>query len=321
MPATFIFAIILAVFTAGAVLTWVLASPLPEQPAQRHPYSNSSDPFPLKKAAGITAITLGALTALFVLISSWTPVGTQNIGIVTSFGRPVSHLDNGLHFIAPWDQVTQMDGAIQTDSYTGSQCINIRVAQQQTACATVSIRWRIRPDAVDELFRNYQYPTVFTAIQDSLVTRELAVALNRQFAGYDPIASLTSSVKPGQPGNPTVAQLAAAVTSQMQREIGSQIQVDNVLIPLVTYDATVQNRINTVLAQTAQTDVAEQAIRTAQAQAQANKDLAASVSNNPGVLQSQCLNLVNEAIKANYQFPAGFSCFGGSSVGVVASSK
>lgn len=317
MPVTFIFAIIFAVFAAGALVTWRLASPVPE-PSGRDRYSSSNDAFPLKTAAKVVAIVFGALTALFVLVSSWTPVGTQNIGIVTSFGRPVGHLDNGLHFIAPWDQVTQMDGAIQTDSYTGSGCINIRVAQQQTACATVSIRWRIRPDAVDELFRNYQYPTVFTAIQDSLVTRELAVALNRQFAGYDPIASLTSSVKPGQPGNPTVAQLASAVTTEMQQEIGSQIQVDNVLIPLVTYDPTVQNRINTVLSQTAQTDVAEQAIKTAQAQAQANHDLSASVSNNPGVLQAQCLNLVNEAIKANYALPTGFSCFGGSTVGVVA---
>lgn len=317
MPAAFIFAIIFAVITLIALAVWKFAS-TPEPAAPRSRYDSSSDPVPVTKIAGWVAAGFGALTALFVLVSAWTPVGTQNIGIETSFGRPVGHLDNGLHFIAPWDQVTQMDGAIQTDSYTGANCINIRVAEQQTACASVSIRWRIRPDAVDGLFRNYQFPTVFTAIQDSLVTRELAVALNRQFASYDPIASLTSSVKSGQPGNPTVAELAAAVTGEMQAEIGSQIQVDNVLIPLVTYDATVQSRINTVLAQTAQTDVAQQAIKTALAQAQANKDLAASVSNNPGVLQSQCLNLVNEGIKAGYSFPAGFSCFGTSSVGVIA---
>ena len=60
--------------------------------------------------------------------------------------------------------------------------------------------------------------------------KELAVALNRQFASYDPIASLTSSVKSGQPGNPTVAELASAVTKEMQAEIGTQIQVDNVLM-------------------------------------------------------------------------------------------
>lgn len=315
MPATFIFAIIFAVFALAAGVIWKFTNPVP-QTTSRTAYQD--DPVPVKAISGIAACVLGGFAALFVLVSAWTPVGTQNIGIETSFGRPVGHLDNGLHFIAPWDQVTQMDGAIQTDSYTGANCINIRVAEQQTACASVSIRRRIRPDAVDGLFRNYQFPTVFTAIQDSLVTRELAVALNRQFASYDPIASLTSSVKSGQPGNPTVAELAAAVTSEMQAEIGSQIQVDNVLIPLVTYDATVQSRINTVLAQTAQTDVAQQAIKTALAQAQANKDLAASVSNNPGVLQSQCLNLVNEGIKSGYSFPAGFSCFGSSSVGVIA---
>ena len=315
MPFPFILAIILAVLAAAVGITWKVASPPPDPAPRRGAYDDP--PFPLRRAAGLAAIVLGALTALMLLAASWTQVTTQNIGIITSFGKPTGHLSNGLHFTAPWVNVTEMDGSIQTDSYTGGNCVDVRIGSQQTACVNVSIRWRINPAAADLLFRNYHD---FNGVRDSLVTRELATALNQQFSIYNPVASLTSTIPAGHPGNPTVAQLAGRVAAQMRREIGSQIEVDNVLIPLITYDTTTQARINSVLAQTAQTDIAQQAIKTAQAQAAANADLAHSAASlSPDVLEQNCLNLVNEAIKANYTLPPGFSCFGGSSVGVIAS--
>ena len=91
--------------------------------------------------------------------------------------------------------------------------------------------------------------------------------------------------------------------------------------PLINYDATVQSRLNSVLTQKANTDIALQAVKTAQAQAQANKVLAASVSNNPNVLVSRCLDLLSEMIKQNMSPPAGFSCWPGSSSAVIASAK
>lgn len=245
----------------------------------------------------------------------FTTVSTQNIGIVTSFGKVTGHLSPGAHFIAPWASVTEMDGTIQTDTYNGDACITVRIARQQTSCVNASIRWRIEATSADSLFRNYH---TFDAVRASLVTRELEVALNQQFANYDPIASLISTAPEGSPGNPTVIQIAGKVLSQMQGDLSGQIRVLSVLIPSLNYDPSVQARINSVLAQTAQTDIAIQAEKTAQAQAAANKALAASVSNSPGVLVSNCLNLVGEAIKAGYQLPPGFSCFGSSSVGVIA---
>lgn len=142
--------------------------------------------------------------------------------------------------------------------------------------------------------------------------------MNQQFANYDPIASLISTAPEGSPSNPTVIQLSAYVLTQMRKDLTGQIKVLSVLIPSLTYDESVQARINSVLAQTAQTDIAIQAEKTATAQAAANRALAKSVSNSPGVLTSNCLGLVNEAIKANYTLPPGFSCFGSSSVGVIA---
>lgn len=265
------------------------------------------------------ALAAAVLAVFFTLISSWTQIGTQNVGIVTSFGRPVGDVGNGLHFLPPWDQVTEMDNAIQTDTYYSGNCIPVRIADQQTACVNARIRWQMRQPAADKLFRNYR---TSDGVRLSLVTSELDVAMNQQFDGYDPIASLTTTVPLGQPGNPTVAQIAQRVFQQMRHEIGGQVQVYSVLIPLINYDNTVQSRLNSVLTQKANTDIALQAVKTAQAQAQANRVLAASVSNDPNVLVSRCLDLLSEMVKSNMSPPAGFSCWpGGSGAAVIANTK
>jgi len=90
-------------------------------------------------------------------------------------------------------------------------------------------------------------------------------------------------------------------------------------MPNITYNATVQARLNAVLSQKAATLVAQQAEQTALAQAQANKDISASVTNDPGVLESRCLDILAEMVKAGQPVPAGFLCFpGGSGTGVIA---
>lgn len=277
-----------------------------------------------RSGGGVVAVIAAIASFLFIFFSMATTVGTQDIGIVTSYGKVTGHLAPGFHMVAPWASVTSMDGAIQTETHDGQftttgQCSDpittVRIARQQTACANVTIKWQINPAEADGLFRNYR---TFAQVGNSLVTRELQIALNQQLAGYDPITSLTSAIPEGQPGNPSLNQLAEKVQAQMQADLHGQIRVLSVLLPPMAYDPSVQQRINKVLAQTALTDVAVQAEKTALAQAAANKALASSVSNDPGVLVSRCLDLVAEAIQAGYHLPPGFSCFGSSSVGIIA---
>ena len=323
MPFWFYLAIFLALVAVVAGLVWFFgrraagSRPTPEpsrRPYERYP-ATSSDTIPGYQIAGLVAVVAAVLACLFTLISSWNQVGTQNVGIVTSFGRPVGDVGNGLHFLPPWDEVTEMDNAIQTDLYEGpGECIQVRIAEQQTACASVRIRWQMIQSAGDRLFRNYR---TSDGVRASLVTSELTTALNQQFDSYDPISSLTSSIPLGQPGNPTVAQVAEQVTTQMRRELAGQVKVFNVLVPIITYDSTVQDRLNSVLAQKAQTDIALQAEKTAAAQAAANRALAASQANTPFVFQQNCLNVTVEAMKAGYGLPQGWNCSGASSVGVL----
>ncbi len=67
------------------------------------------------------------------------------------------------------------------------------------------------------------------------------------------------------------------------------------IVPLVNYDQATQDRINALNVEKANTRVAEQRAKTAEAEAKANEIRAASVSNDPNVLVSKCLDAAREA--------------------------
>lgn len=268
--------------------------------------SNSEDS---AMGLGVTVVA-GVLAIVLFGFSCSTIVSTRNVGIVTSFGKPVGTLSNGLHMKWPWQHVPELSGTIQTDSQTGGfdsagKCSNgtpVRLANNSTACADNTIRWRIQPAAGDTLFRDYLDDA---NIRDSLVTRELNATLNRVFATYNPLSADAAS-------GPNLSDLSMQVTRQLQQQIGAQIEVQNVIISIVHFDAQTQDKINAYQSQIANTRIAEESQKTAAAQAEANRILSASVSNDPNVLVARCLDLVN----SGKQLPAGFSCWPGSGMPV-----
>lgn len=263
-----------------------------------------------------TAVLVGAFATLF--FASFTTVSTKNVGVETSFGATKGELSNGPHLIPPWMKVHEMDAAIQTDSYTGdNNCLPARIANQQTACVHVSLRWRILPSAATKLYRDFRS---FEHVRDSLVTRELTAAVNNQLASYNPLNSVLGGILPkGQQPNPSLAAIALAVTKQMQDEVGSEIEVLNTIIPIITFDSATQSRINQLQQQIALTRIAEQEKLTATAKAKANKALSASVNTSPNVLVAQCLDILNTMVKSTQAVPAGFSCWPGQKLaGVIA---
>jgi len=246
----------------------------------------------------------GAVMMLAILIvgfDSFTIVSTRNVGVVTEFGRPVGTLSNGIHLVAPWKRVNELSGVIHTDSQVGGwnngKCDNgtaVRLANNSTACVDNTIRWRIVPEAGDTLFRDYQNDN---NIKDSLVTRELNAVLNGVFATYNPL-------DPSAANGPNLADLSKTVTDQLKEKVKPQIDVQNVIISLVHFDAQTQEKINGLQAQIANTRIAEESKRTATSQAEANRILADSVRGD-GVNTARCLELVN----SGKQLPVGFQCF------------
>jgi regulator of protease activity HflC (stomatin/prohibitin superfamily) len=256
------------------------------------------------------------VAGFFLLLSSLTIVGTQDVGVLTTFNHPSGSLSNGIHVKWPWQEVTSLDGRIQTDTYAsngynGSDqknaqggCVNVRIARQATACVNVTLRWQLNRDGVDYLFKNYK---TNDNIRDNLLHRDLQTAVNVAFAKYDPLGLDQN----GDSTQPTSADLANTVKEALASQVGQYLTVSSVFLPLFNFDPATQDRLNQLQLQVAQTRIAEQAQQTAAAQAKANKLLAASVAHDPGVLVAKCLDILNEVVQKGGQLPAGFSCFGG----------
>ena len=231
------------------------------------------------------AVVAGVITLFVLILGSTTIVSARNIGVVTTFGRPSGTLTNGLHMKAPWQSVTEMNGTIQIDNHTGENATTVRLGNNSTAFVDNSVRWRIQPAAADELFLDYRD---FENVRDNLVTRELRAALNEVFADFDPLA-------PENVEGANVQALGDKVAEKLRAKVGGQIEILNVIVPLVNYDDATQERINALNVEKANTRIAEQRAKTAAAEAKANEILAASVSNDPNVLVSKCLDAAREA--------------------------
>lgn len=294
-----------------------------KRPREDDPAVGAQNRRDARTALGWAAVALGALFVLFTLVSAYNPVSTKNEGIVTSFGSTSGHLSNGFHLIWPWQKVHEMDAAIQTDSHDADACINVRIANQQTGCADISIQWRINPDAADSLYKDFRS---FEHVRDALVTRRLTQAMNQVLGTFNPLDSIGDTSSGSGVSKETLVALAGQIRAELDKEVGAKaptlaerrIEVISVLMPIVKFDQATQDRINQLQQQVALTRIAKQSQKTATAQAAANRNLAASINNSPNVLVARCLDIVDAMVKAEQPVPAGLSCWpGGSSVGVL----
>ncbi|MBF9523083.1 hypothetical protein BKG71_03690 [Mycobacteroides chelonae] len=227
----------------------------------------------------------GVVGIVFLVFASTTVVGTRQIGIETKFGRPTgTTLSNGLHLKSPVTEVTEMDGAVQIDQHTGDHRIKVRLGNSSTADADVSVRWQIKPDATPELFVQYK---AFDNVRTNLVTRNLQVALNEVFASFDPLAPQNLDRSP-------LPELSTQAKNILAAKVGSQVEILDVAVPTIDYDDGTEQKINQLNQERAMTSVALQAQKTAEAQARANEILAASVSKDPNVLVSKCLDIAKD---------------------------
>ena len=246
-------------------------------------------------------VVIGLLTATVLTLawSSWVQVDTKNIGVMTSFGRPTQPLDNGPHAVWPWQVKNELDGAIQTDSYAGQDdtpCVTVRIARQATACVDMSVKWQLVKDEATTVFQDYR---AFSNVRDSLVRRELGATGNEVFAGYDPLKFDDDGVSLA-PSNDALSKQATTV---LQRKAGAKIKVESVVVNYVKLDDATQQKLNEHNAETAKTNIAIQAQKTAKEQAKANAELAASLSKDPNVLTARCFDLYELAINKGQQVP------------------
>jgi regulator of protease activity HflC (stomatin/prohibitin superfamily) len=309
--------ILIAIFFAVAIVALVIAVRKSKQikaAEKDNSYGRvSNDLYNSRAWAWGTASVSGVIAIVLLIMSTISIVSTKNVGIVTSFGRPTGDvLSNGLHLKAPWEDVTEFDAAIQTQDYKGDGCTTVRLGTEGKACVDNSVQWRIIPDAASGLFTDYRS---FEAMSSALVDRQRVSALNAVFASFDPLAKIKSDNAGA--GVPTLAELGDQAKARLQELLGDRLAVDSVVISLVKYDDGTQAKIDAYQAEVAATRIAEQRHQTAQADAVANRKLAESVSKDPNVLVSKCLDTLADMQKAGQQVPAGFSCWPGGGSAIV----
>lgn len=313
-------------FLAGLLLliglAWLIAAPrfvMDRGTSYEHSLSRGWGFIPLVLA--VVVLAFGCSTI----------IQAKNVGVLTTFGKPSERtLDPGLHLKLPWQKVTELDGTIQTDEYRGDDCIYVRIGDGSRSCVTLTNRWRINPDEANVIYGDFRSDDPTASFRSAVVSTQLKAAVQEVMAGYNPIATLEvvegSNAQSASELNfaPDYDQVSADVTASMKArlaEAGELATISSITVSYVSLSDSTQATLDNFIEAVGDTRIAAQKRSTAAEEAEANKVLQESVSNNPGVLQSKCLDSLNAAIEAGYQLPAGFNCLGSGSAVVVPSSK
>ncbi len=264
-----------------------------------------------RDAREISVRPVGALVLvaafLTLIFNVFTVVPTRNIAVSMAFGKPTGTLGNGFHLIAPWESTEEYDAAIQTLKFDGDKddedsksAPTVRLANAATARVDVTVQWQIDPNSdIRQLHLDYRN---FDNIQDNVVRRQLTGALNAVFETYDPLVAL----KGGQQQT-TLAALAEKVHVQLAKQLPGGLIVRSVTIPLIRFDAKVQEALDKFQQEIAATQIANQRLLTAEAQKAANDKLA-TANNTTGVLYQNCLDMTERLAQQGKGLPAAWSC-------------
>lgn len=275
---------------------------------------------------GTRWIGLGvAIIALISLIfSSTTTVSAKNVGVAVNFGKVSQQtLSPGLHFKAPWTKVIEIDGTIQTDQYAGDSCIRVTIGDGSQACAKITNRWQINPKNAASIYEQHRSDDPTQSFRAATISTELEQAISETLGNYNPISNL--KVVGGSDDATQVSfvpdydKLSEQIEDNMKKRLDDADQAKIVGITFSHLDLSdnTQKKINDYIAAVGETRIALQQKETAAAQAAANKELSASVSNDPNVLVSRCLDILKDSSQNGYKLPAGFSCWPGDNGTVV----
>lgn len=251
----------------------------------------------------------GLLGLVFIILSCTTMVEAKQVGVLTTFGKPSDQtLSSGLHFKAPWQKVTEIDATIQTDEYHGDSCITVVLADKNTACISATNRWAVSKDNANSVYADFRSDDPTESLRDAVVSTQFKAAVNDVFGSFDATKD----------GAADTDALAKKVTDKLLTKTDELVTIESVTISFIKPSETLQDKIEALQAQEEKTRIATEAKATATQEAAANRILSDSISDDPNVLVSKCLDLLAEG----YDAPAGFTCWpGGSGAVVVPSTK
>jgi len=273
---------------------------------------------------------LAAAIALIILATmAFTTVSAKNVGVAVNFGAVSEQtLNPGPHLKAPWTKVVEIDGTIQTDQYEGDACIPVRIGDGSQGCADIVNRWQINPEKAAGVYEQHRSDDPTMSFRSAIVSTQLKQSVQEALKDYNPIAQLKSvgsdELSVDLSFAPDYGDISKVIEDDMKERLSDkdQAQIEGITFSYLRLSDNTQRKLDDYVAAIGETRIATQQEETAKAQARANSELSASVSNDPNVLVSRCFDLLKDAAQSNYNLPAGFSCWpgGGSSVVIPGSS-
>jgi hypothetical protein len=270
-----------------------------------------------------TAALCTVLAVFALLIGASTIVPTKQVGIVVAFGKADDKpLENGWHWHDPRASVEKFDTTLQPLNLAddpgkdGCQGVPVRLGNQTTACADVTMQWHINGSGdVPELYRTYKS---FEKIENDLVRQQLTKnVLPAAFDAYDPLAIIKHAETPAgakaAPPAVTLSSISTASLAALQKAVGTGVTIKSLNVPLVHFDGPTEQRLKMFQQALADTRNAEQQKKTNEQTRLANEELARSkASGDEGVQFQNCLNFLRDMSEKNAlgQLPPAFTCPG-----------
>jgi hypothetical protein len=194
-----------------------------------------------------TAVVAALLFALSWTIASYNRVPTNNVGIVTVYGRPTGETTGaGLKWRAPWQDIQDWDATRQPYNYLNAKCeqpgdgsLWVSIDGQREACIRVQVNWRSKRGATaSKNWANYKGAPDerFGQFTDRQVNPLIADSVQTIFRTLNPLALVNPAT-----GDATVPNLDVDYTPQLRAEVakrlGGDIEVDSIAWGVIGYDA------------------------------------------------------------------------------------
>lgn len=262
----------------------------------------------------------GGFALLLFIMSLFVVVGTNQVGIMTAFGKPQDAHSNGFHGKKPWEIKTEFDGTRQFLRFGGKgnneedldkkefPCIQVKLEGQATACLSGVVAWQMKADTAAEkknaveLFKTYR---TFERLTKNFVYSSSRVAFGKVFAGHNPLV---------EDKNQSLGELNDLSLTALKEEFSGELNIMSVDLAVPDYDPATDQSIANVQAQKAKTRLAAEEEATNIAKSKANKALQESLKD-PAVNQANCIQAAKETGKE-----PGFCMMGGGSSVIVDSS-
>jgi hypothetical protein len=229
-------------------------------------------------------------------------VPVRNVGIVTSFNKPIGEVTgSGLQWVKPWQKVGEWDASRQRyDHASGKNAIPVRTGTLADASVQVLIEWQVKQDSngtADEVAaKQYKdYKGDFETFRNQRVGIQLDGAMNDAFSTYVPLANIDSKT-----GNLNVdlKPFADKVKTYAIQRLGNDVDILSVTVIRVNHDQKTEENIKAFQDKLAQGRNLEQDQKNANLQKSVSEtnakvdkqtrcmEIAEKVGSNPGL----CLN-------------------------------